>query len=77
VTTGGVSDSALNITESTSTGAYKDLSGGRAQRLITPCDDEKCTWYDDLDGMPLNRWYPSLETLEDGVRSFPPVFLIR
>lgn len=66
MTTGGVGISEINSTE---IGAYKDLSGGRAQRLITPCEDEQCAWFDDLYGMPINRWYPSLETLEDGVRS--------
>lgn len=58
----------MNITESLKSGAYSDLSGGRAQRLMTPCSNDTCTWFDDLDGMPLNRWYPFLETIEDGVR---------
>lgn len=39
------------------------------------CDDETCNWNDDgTDYMTTRRWYPTLETLEDGtmiiVRSF-------
>ncbi|KAK4701875.1 hypothetical protein P7C70_g4353, partial [Phenoliferia sp. Uapishka_3] len=64
VTTGGVADADLNIT--VIDGAYDDASGGRATRVITPCDDETCNWSEDVDGIPVNRWYPSLETLEDG-----------
>lgn len=33
---------------------------------MTPCSDGTCNWTADLDGIPVNRWYPSLETLEDG-----------
>jgi hypothetical protein len=43
--------------------------GGRAIRLYTPCDTaagETCDWVDDIDGMTTRRWYPTLETLEDG-----------
>lgn len=63
---GGISNTALNLSDSVKAGDYKDLSGGRARRIITPCSDETCTWNDDLDGMPKNRWYPTVETLEDG-----------
>ena len=67
VTTGGVADADVNITAATTnSGAYDDLSGGRAVRIITPCTDDSCNWTEDVDGMPTNRWYPYVETLEDG-----------
>ncbi|KAL8283502.1 hypothetical protein RQP46_005605 [Phenoliferia psychrophenolica] len=67
VTTGGNSDVQENITAATTnSGAYDDLNGGRATRVITPCSDETCNWSEDVDGIPINRWYPTLETLEDG-----------
>ncbi|GAA5881330.1 hypothetical protein JCM8547_006048 [Rhodosporidiobolus lusitaniae] len=64
VSTGGVSLSTLNISEGF--GAYKDLSGGKAARIMTPCDNQTCDWYDDVDAMPENRWYPHVETLSVG-----------
>ncbi|KAK4703171.1 hypothetical protein P7C70_g3046, partial [Phenoliferia sp. Uapishka_3] len=64
VTTMGVSDSTEGLKEGT--GAYDDYSGGRATRVITPCANQTCTWTEDIDGIPLNRWYPTLETIEDG-----------
>lgn len=33
---------------------------------MTPCSDETCNWMIDPTGIPVNRWYPTLETLEDG-----------
>lgn len=47
-------------------GAYDSFSGGRSTRVMTPCSDSTCNWTEDTDGIPVNRWYPSLETLEDG-----------
>lgn len=65
VTTGGVSNSALNLTEGG--GAYKDYSGGKAARVMTPCVNETCVWHDDPDFMDeAERWYPTLEAVEDG-----------
>ncbi|KAM0746295.1 glyoxal oxidase [Meredithblackwellia eburnea MCA 4105] len=64
ITTLGVSLSDLKIAEGG--GAYKDYSGGRATRVLTPCDNSTCDWTEDVDGIPKNRWYPTLETLEDG-----------
>ncbi|GAA5912661.1 hypothetical protein JCM6882_004705 [Rhodosporidiobolus microsporus] len=64
VSTGGVSLSELNIAEGF--GAYKDLSGGRAARLLTPCTNHTCDWDDDIYAMPENRWYPHVETMVDG-----------
>lgn len=46
---------------------YGDAAGGRALRLLTPCSDGTCQWSDDNpDEMPLPRWYPTIETIEDG-----------
>jgi hypothetical protein len=67
VTTLGVADNTVNIKPASSnSGAYDDLDGGRATRVITPCSDQTCNWTEDVDGIPLNRWYPTLETIEDG-----------
>ncbi|KAI0745030.1 DUF1929-domain-containing protein [Earliella scabrosa] len=44
-------------------GAYHDPDGGKS--LINPCDDENCEWVLTTE-MTTRRWYPSLETLEDG-----------
>lgn len=60
-------------------GAYMNTDGGTAIRMINPCDDESCEWiqgetsYDitaqNTGGylqMTGRRWYPMVETLEDG-----------
>ncbi|SCV67301.1 BQ2448_5947 [Microbotryum intermedium] len=59
VTTGGTNTSD-------GTGAYSDYSGGRTVRMLTPSDDGTNEWYEDKYGMPVNRWYPYIETLETG-----------
>lgn len=64
VTTGGTASSAANVTEGG--GPYDDTSGGRTVRVLDPCTDDSCNWYEDAYAMPINRWYPSLETLPDG-----------
>jgi len=46
---------------------YEDWDGGFAIRFLDPCDDESCNWLDDQAMyMTSRRWYPTLETLEDG-----------
>ena len=46
---------------------YQDGDGGKAIRLLDPCDDETCNWVDSPAlYMTTRRWYPTLETLEDG-----------
>ncbi|GAA5918264.1 hypothetical protein JCM1841_002135 [Sporobolomyces salmonicolor] len=45
---------------------YDNVAGGKAARLLTPCDDDSCEWTDDVDFMPLSRWYPTVETLPTG-----------
>ncbi|ODN74427.1 hypothetical protein L202_06824 [Cryptococcus amylolentus CBS 6039] len=46
---------------------YKDWDGGKAVRMLDACDDESCDWVDDPGlYMTSRRWYPTLETLEDG-----------
>lgn len=47
-------------------GAYRDYHGGRVVRHITPCDDDTCEWVEERDVLDFQRWYPTLETLEDG-----------
>ncbi|GAA5859156.1 hypothetical protein JCM8547_008892 [Rhodosporidiobolus lusitaniae] len=46
---------------------YGSTDGGRAVRMFTPCTDGNCEWLDDFaSAMPLSRWYPTVEALEDG-----------
>ncbi|KIO34546.1 glyoxal oxidase [Tulasnella calospora MUT 4182] len=46
---------------------YDDLDGGKSIRLLTPCEDQSCQWVDNPAlYMTTRRWYPTLETLEDG-----------
>ncbi|SGY97902.1 BQ5605_C035g11431 [Microbotryum silenes-dioicae] len=59
ITTGGTNTSD-------GTGAYSDYSGRRTVRVLTPSDDGTDEWYEDKYGMPINRWYPYIETLETG-----------
>ncbi|TBU33724.1 copper radical oxidase [Dichomitus squalens] len=58
VTTGGVAASSQN-----GGGVYDDPDGGKS--LINPCDDSSCEWTLTAD-MSTRRWYPTLETLDDG-----------
>ena len=64
VTTLGVALDTVGIPEGG--GAYRAFDGGRSTRVMTPCADQTCNWTEDEEGIPINRWYPSLETLEDG-----------
>ncbi|KAI0266780.1 glyoxal oxidase N-terminus-domain-containing protein [Gloeopeniophorella convolvens] len=44
---------------------YNDPDGAVSYRFLDTCDDSKCDWT--LAGsMSTRRWYPSVETLEDG-----------
>jgi hypothetical protein len=62
ITTGGITINA------TTGDAYKDLDGGLALRTFKPCDDGSCEWVDDTANyMNSRRWYPTTETLSDGV----------
>ncbi|GAA5992270.1 hypothetical protein JCM11641_002728 [Rhodosporidiobolus odoratus] len=48
-------------------GPYMDGDGGKATRSLDVCTDEQCDWTDDGSNyMTSRRWYPTLETLEDG-----------
>ncbi len=61
-----------------SAGAYEDVDGGTAIRMINPCDDQSCEWIqgsndyniaDNTGGwlqMTSRRWYPTVEVLPDG-----------
>ncbi|WWC73126.1 uncharacterized protein I206_107092 [Kwoniella pini CBS 10737] len=64
ITYGGT---AMPNTQQSGQSPYKDWDGGKAIRLIDPCDDESCEWVDNpAMYMTSRRWYPTLETLEDG-----------
>lgn len=46
---------------------YRNTDGGKAVRVLDPCDDESCEWVDNpAMYMTTRRWYPTVETLEDG-----------
>jgi len=48
-------------------GINGSIDGLKRIRLLDPCDDGKCEWSDRADlVMNSNRWYPTLEVLEDG-----------
>ncbi|KAI0311414.1 glyoxal oxidase [Amylostereum chailletii] len=61
VTTGGIPAGS----QDGSAGAYHDADGSKSIRLLDPCDDEKCDWIT-AGEISSRRWYPSVETLEDG-----------
>ncbi|WWC91234.1 uncharacterized protein L201_006176 [Kwoniella dendrophila CBS 6074] len=64
ITYGGVS---MPTAQQSGQSAYKDWDGGKAIRFLDPCDDESCEWLDNPTMyMTSRRWYPTLETLEDG-----------
>jgi hypothetical protein len=58
VTYGGIADPPLS-------GPYDDPDGGESLRVLDPCDDGNCDWVL-LSPMTSKRWYPTVETLEDG-----------
>ncbi|KAF8894230.1 copper radical oxidase [Gymnopilus junonius] len=61
VTTGG----EPAIAQDGSIGPYHDADGRKSIRLLTPCDNSNCQWKKS----PFEseqRWYPTVETLEDG-----------
>ncbi|PCH36106.1 copper radical oxidase [Wolfiporia cocos MD-104 SS10] len=53
------------LTAASQTGGapYDDPDGGHS--LLNPCDDEQCDWVLTTP-MTTRRWYPTVETLEDG-----------
>ncbi|KAI0775795.1 DUF1929-domain-containing protein [Trametes elegans] len=61
VTTGG----AKADNQDTGGAPYEDPDGGQSMRLLNPCDDGNCEWVLTKQ-MTTRRWYPSLETLDDG-----------
>ncbi|SCZ96460.1 BZ3500_MvSof-1268-A1-R1_Chr8-2g10207 [Microbotryum saponariae] len=50
----------------TKEGSYHEEAGGRTVRLLKPTDDGTAEWIEDDYGMPINRWYPYVETLGNG-----------
>ncbi|WOO82856.1 Aldehyde oxidase GLOX [Vanrija pseudolonga] len=67
VTYGGVAvnDKGLNPN---GTNPYTNTDGGAAIRLMTPCDDGSCPWYEGGNSLTMaaKRWYPTIEGLADG-----------
>ena len=47
---------------------YQDFDGAKAIRIIDPCTDGTCKWFDNatLLSMAKKRWYPGAEPLADG-----------
>ncbi|TFL01991.1 DUF1929-domain-containing protein [Pterulicium gracile] len=47
---------------------YQDYDGTKAIRLLDPCTDTSCEWFDDPDvlSMQKRRWYAAAEPLADG-----------
>ncbi|KAG9114241.1 hypothetical protein FRC07_007679 [Ceratobasidium sp. 392] len=43
---------------------YYNADGGKAIRLLNPCQDKSCNWKEE--SMSTRRWYPTVETLDDG-----------
>lgn len=67
ITWGGLSAGPQGSAAQQGAGPYQDWDGGKAIRFLDPCDDESCNWVDDPNMyMTSRRWYPTLETLEDG-----------
>lgn len=61
VTVGG----AVAVAQDGSEGPYFNIDGRTSIRMLTPCDDNNCEW--SISPVPTDqRWYPTLETLEDG-----------
>ncbi|CAE6496888.1 unnamed protein product [Rhizoctonia solani] len=61
VTWGGLTASSQDGNDD---GPYHSVDGGKAIRLLNPCEDKKCNWWETH--MTTRRWYPTLENLEDG-----------
>ncbi|MBW0502782.1 hypothetical protein O181_042497 [Austropuccinia psidii MF-1] len=53
------------LTASSTSNPYQNKDGGKSIRLLTPCNDNSCQW-NEVVPMTTRRWYPTLETLEDG-----------
>lgn len=46
-------------------GPYQDPDGRQSIRLLNPCEDNTCDW-SLSPAQTVQRWYPTVETLEDG-----------
>jgi hypothetical protein len=63
----GVGGVAMAPTQQTGQSPYGTYDGGKAVRILDACDDASCEWVDDPAlYMSSRRWYPTVETLEDG-----------
>ncbi|KAF9473141.1 copper radical oxidase [Pholiota conissans] len=61
ITTGGEPAN----TQDGSSGPYYDADGRRSIRMLNPCSGDECEWTISPSNMG-QRWYPTVETLEDG-----------
>ncbi|KAG0150382.1 hypothetical protein CROQUDRAFT_652277 [Cronartium quercuum f. sp. fusiforme G11] len=59
----GISYGGVNIVNNVN--PYQNADGGKSIRLLDPCSDDSCGWTE-TKAMTTRRWYPTLETLEDG-----------
>lgn len=67
VIAGGVAAGAMGSPAQDGQNVYGNADGRKAVRILTPCDDQSCEWVDNpTNYMTSERWYPTLETLEDG-----------
>ncbi|KAF4610671.1 hypothetical protein D9613_007314 [Agrocybe pediades] len=62
VTTGGTAATSQDGTSA----PYFDGDGRQSIRLLDPCDGNDCNWVMAPQQSPEQRWYPTVETLEDG-----------
>ncbi|KZP16526.1 copper radical oxidase [Athelia psychrophila] len=53
------------VTLASGNGPYDYADGGKSVRILNPCDNDNCDW-ETLEQLTTRRWYPTLETLEDG-----------
>lgn len=67
VIAGGVAAGDPGSAAQSGQNVYGNADGRKAVRILTPCDDQNCNWIDNpANYMTSERWYPTLETLEDG-----------
>jgi hypothetical protein len=68
VTVGGATPSLVVAGDNFFDATYQDFDGSRGIRIIDPCTNGQCTWFDNssLIAMAKKRWYPGIESLPDG-----------
>ncbi|KAJ7596335.1 glyoxal oxidase, partial [Mycena floridula] len=68
ITTGGAGASNPDGTAATFDPLYQDYDGRKSIRILDPCTDNSCQWFDDpsVNSMQRGRWYSAAEPLGDG-----------